>query len=214
MKTKVERIKAVRDKLNPEKEYFFTGIGSTEVTEDEFSLMKMLASVISVTFRIGVRSGRAPGSDQAFQAGVEYSNHKCSLNNLPLAPLEIYLPWRKFEIDNPNTSKDNSIWEMDHYDKASEICSTIHPIFDRLTDAQRKFHVRNVYQTLGKDLNSPSLFVLYCADEDKHGLPKGGTRTATKLAVDRNIPVLNIRGKTLTFIMDWVLEILESRLLC
>lgn len=211
MKSKTERVQLVKDRLlDMEGNNFFTGIGSTEPDQKTFDTGVAIGTLISYVFGIGLRSGRAPGMDQAFQRGVEAGNAQREMRGIPLAELEIYLPWKTFEIGNQNTSQDNAIWKYENNDLAKEICSTIHPIYDKLTDAQRMFHHRNIYQALGKDLKSPSLFLLYAAEDDKHGLPKGGTRTATKCIKDRGIPVLNITGKSIFEVMEWVLSTLEE----
>ena len=53
----------------------------------------------------------------------------------------------------------------------------------------RKFHARNCYQVLGKDLQSPSNFVLCWTPG---GAVTGGTGQALRIAIDRGIPVFNM----------------------
>ena len=74
-------------------------------------------------------------------------------------------------------------------DKALEIAASVHPAWDKCSWWAKQLHARNVYQVLGKDLNTPS-DLLVCWT--KYGEEVGGTATAIKLAKLHNISVCNI----------------------
>src|SRR3990167_10553936 len=84
-----------------------------------------------------LRSGGAPGSDTAFEAGATRR--------------EIYLPWKGF---NNNTSHLFAISE-----EAEELASWYHPGWVNLDQAARKLMARNGYQVLGSKLDDPSEFL-------------------------------------------------------
>src|SRR5690606_30646410 len=107
-----------------------------------------------------LRSGGAPGADTFFEQGVYDPELK-----------HIYLPEKGF---NKNPSQLFGVC-----DKALEIAEQIHPAWDRCKPYARLLHARNVYQVLGKTLDTPSDFLI-CWTEG--GEEKGGTRTAIKLA--------------------------------
>lgn len=125
-------------------------------------------------------SGGAEGSDQAFENGLS-----------TIAPNRIILPWDGFENKH---SKDGYMIIKDQYIlfQCEQLVSTVHPVWDKLKPGPRKMHARNVNQILGEKLDNPVKFVLYWAPEDKHGVAKGGTRTAVVLAQRLSIPTFNM----------------------
>ena len=76
--------------------------------------------------------------------------------------------------------------------QAELIAAEVHPTWDRLSQGARGLHSRNCFQVLGSDLSSPSKFLVCWAQIDKHGVPKGGTRTSWVLATQNNIPRYNL----------------------
>ena len=62
-----------------------------------------------------------------------------------------------------------------------------------LSKGAKALHTRNVYQVLGKDLKSPSTFLLCWAPPTPDGV-KGGTNTAVQLAKKHGAEVINIFG--------------------
>jgi hypothetical protein len=66
---------------------FYTGVGSREITSEEFNLIRSISNFLSGKFCL--RSGKALGSDTAFEVGVSESPFP---NNK-----EIYIPWRNFK---------------------------------------------------------------------------------------------------------------------
>lgn len=106
-----------------------------------------------------LRSGGASGADSAFELGVKDSAHK--------------------QIFRANDATDESI----------KLASTIHPAWNQCSDYARKLHGRNCMQVLGKDLHTPSEFVICYTP---NGETVGGTATAITLAKRNNIKVYNL----------------------
>lgn len=70
-----------------------------------------------------------------------------------------------------------------------ELASKYHPAWHRCSDYAKRLHARNGFQILGRDLFSPSRFVV-CWTKD--GGPTGGTGQAIRLATAYQIPVFNL----------------------
>ena len=77
-------------------------------------------------------------------------------------------------------------------EEAEKIASTIHPAWHNCNEYARKSHGRNVFQILGKDLNTPVEFVICWTP---NGEEIGGTRTAIVLARQREIKIYNLAIK-------------------
>ena len=176
---------------------FYTGVGSRDITDEEWDTITGIAKWLATWFKL--RSGKAAGADSAFEYGV-------SLSKFP-DNKEIYIPWPKFE-GNEIAGEKISLDRPDsvNYALTLQYAKEIHPAFDKLSQGAKKLHQRNVHQVLGRDVEHPvpSAFLLACADEDKNGDVKGGTRTAWMLAKKFGVPCLNIRGKTKREIFDWL----------
>lgn len=155
----------------------YAGIGSRKTPRNILSLMTKSARRLD---ELGwtLRSGGALGADLAFEMGAGRK--------------EIYLPWRNF---NKNPSPLHRIDEL-----AYAVARRYHPAWDRCTPAARKFHARNCYQILGRDLATPADFVL-CWTPD--GKVTGGTGQALRIAADYNVPVINM------FNSDWGQQVAE-----
>jgi len=107
-----------------------------------------------------LRSGGALGADSAFEYGA----------TLVGGPKEIY------RASDANKA-------------ALEMASTIHPAWHKCSDYVRKLHARNCFQVLGRDLRTPSSFLVCWT---LGGADIGGTRTAIVLARNNNVEVLNL----------------------
>jgi hypothetical protein len=138
---------------------FYAGIGSRETPKDICSLMFKLATSLAGKSYV-LRSGGALGADLAFERGCDSVRGKKEVFNA-----------------------------MNVSPEALHIASTIHPCWATLRDYARRLHGRNCYQVLGRDLASPSDFVICWT---KGGQDVGGTRTAIILARRHNIPVYNL----------------------
>lgn len=109
-----------------------------------------------------LRSGGAEGADQAFEAGISQPSMK-----------EIYRPRHS-----------------DAY--AEEIAAKIHPMWSACNVYARQLHGRNVMLVLGRDLKTPSDFVVAWTYD---GIKSGGTRTGLVLAKQRGIPAFNLADR-------------------
>ena len=169
---------------------FYTGIGSRSTPSS------VMAKMTEVGFSLAnegyvLRSGKAEGADKAFQLGVQES-FLLSGGVKPTTEAEIYIPW-------PNFKGGINLWDSwdklpNNREECYKIASEIHPVWGKLSQGARKLHGRNVCQILGNYLPEveASDFVLYYAEEDRQGNPKGGTRTAVLLAKKYNIPTINM----------------------
>ena len=109
-----------------------------------------------------LRNGDAQGSDSYFNNSVVLKENK-----------EVY------------TANDATPESM-------KMASEIHPAWDRCSEYAKKLHGRNCFQVLGKNLNSPSSFLICWTP---NGKVKGGSATAINLAIKNNIPVFNLGSK-------------------
>lgn len=119
-----------------------------------------------------LRSGHAPGADQAFERGAA-------------GQAEIYLPWETYEHETPVQG-----WRMNFPDAlAYDIAEETHPNWYTMGSGGRALHARNCHQVLGRTLTDPVKFVL-CWTESGH--KRGGTATTIRLAEKRGIHVFNL----------------------
>ena len=144
-----------------------------------------------------LRSGGADGADRAFERGVANRKNK-----------EIFLPWRNYN-NRPDAPYDTHL--VVH--KALEIAATIHPVWKDLSESVKQLHARNIHQVLGKNLDTPSKFLVCWT---KGGKPVGGTRTAIIVAQENNIPVFNIntlelKKKTAISIVEQILDLVGTK---
>lgn len=147
---------------------YYSGIGSRRTPLPVMKLMRTISIAIS-SLGLILRSGGAHGADQAFESGISVDSLK-----------EIWVPWKGF-----NGIDYGHLPSIESYDMAK----TIHPAWDKLTRGAKSLHARNCHQVLGKDLATPSEFLI-CWTEG--GKISGGTATAIRLAQNHNIPILNL----------------------
>jgi hypothetical protein len=152
----------------------YTGIGSTSTPKKIQQKMTSIATILEA-MGFTLLSGDAPGADSAFSRG-------CT-NKL------IFLPWKGF-----NDSKSPLYI---HNAKAEEIASRFHPIWERLTQGQRKFHIRNVKQVLGKECDTPSKFLICWTNDGvetgKTSQATGGSGQAIRIAQHYKVPIFNLQ---------------------
>lgn len=153
----------------------YAGVGSRETPPDVLREMSLLAAALE---RRGftLRSGHAPGADQAFESGV--GDPRCA---------EIYLPWRGFEGSTSFHYPRDLQMEL----KAEAIAQKHHPAWDRCSRGARALHSRNVKQVLGESLDRPARFCLAWTSD---GQASGGTGQAIRIARTYGVPVLNLYG--------------------
>lgn len=168
---------------------FVTGVGSRDISIDEYDL---LFDIIYHIAGLGyvLRSGDASGSDNACQLGYLQAYKDGFIG----APYEAYVAWNSWRA-NPRTKLSWLIYpgQLRDWRRAELTMNWIHPAANKLRRGGRALHTRNIFQVLGLDLNTPSTGLVCCADADRNGVPKGGTRTAWVMARRRDIPCLNIR---------------------
>jgi len=149
---------------------FYAGIVSRETPPLILEQMTMLAfSLESAGYCL--RSGGASGADEAFEYGADTK--------------EIFFPWPGFaQCDGIVVSETSEI-----YFEAEDIAKQVHPAWRKLTQGGRRLHTRNVFQVLGRDLETPSRFVVAWT---RGGKLIGGTATALSIAMNHNIPIFNL----------------------
>jgi hypothetical protein len=155
---------------------YFAGIGSRECPKEILYTLRDASKYFSQRGYI-LRSGGASGSDDYCERGVDsVSGEK-----------EIYLPWKYFNDNLSELYPDN----LPNFYKAKEMAAKYHPAWKRMGEPAKLLHGRNCYQILGKNLDTPVNFVLcYCPVEN--GELRGGTAQALRVALDYNIPIINL----------------------
>jgi len=150
------------------KKKYYTGVGSRE-TPDKYLIIINKISKILAQLNYILRSGGAKGSDKAFENGCDYIDNKLK---------EIYYP-------------------NDATEESMVIARKYHKGWFKCTEYAKKLHGRNTLQVLGKNLKTPSEFVIcYTKDgclkhKDRNELT-GGTGTAISIADKFGIPIINL----------------------
>ena len=145
---------------------YYTGIGSRSTPPHILNIMTQLATKLS-TEGWTLRSGGTDGADTAFEQGA--------------LSKEIYLPWPGF---NNSSSPLNTVST-----EAMTLASKFHPAWDKLSRPVRLLMARNMYQVTGRDLNTPSSFLVCYTN---NGKLVGGTRQAIEYAMSLGIEVINL----------------------
>lgn len=172
---------------------FYAGIGSRETPQDVLDLMTALAEKLAWDGWT-LRTGGAPGADQAFEAGAVTVDGYA---------LRLYLPWPGFEgrasIKHADKAAHLPYSEATCFDNPEPwtfaIAEKHHPAWHLLKQGGRKLQARNVHQVLGHEVNfetepQKSAFVV-CWTKD--GKASGGTGQAIRIAEAYGVPVRNLR---------------------
>lgn len=158
----------------------YTGIGSRKTPSEILALMEAYGRHLATNGWL-LRSGGADGADLAFQRGVL------------AGPKEIFLPWDGFNTHVHDPQKGFYVAEtFGNYAQAQEIAQHNHPAWKNCGQGARRLHTRNVYQVLGKDLNTPSHALICWAEPSSDGHVKGGTGMAVRIAKQCDVPVINL----------------------
>jgi hypothetical protein len=179
------------------------GIGSRETPD---LVLQFMTAVMRALAERGwtLRSGGAPGADQACEAG--YAAHR--------ERAQIFLPWKGFEGSKspfyPPYIADGELqgtiehlrgrWEpklltgrespTNVVANAYLLAEHFHPAWNRVTPGAKKLQSRNGHQMLGLKLDDPSdLVVAWTVD----GEATGGTGQAIRIADHFGIPVVNLK---------------------
>lgn len=148
----------------------FAGIGSRKSPPDILATMEEIGRLLALK-GLTLRSGHAPGADQAFERGVISAGGKH----------EIYIPCPGFEGSR------SKLFEIGP--EAIELAERMHPAWSRLTDFDRKLQARNGYQVLGPFLSLYSDFIVCWTSGGKI---TGGTGQALRIAQAYSIRVYNL----------------------
>lgn len=116
-----------------------------------------------------LRSGHAPGCDQAFEVGAGLA-------------AEVFLPWPEFESGVPTVARHVEPWPAAW---AYRMAAHFHPAWGRLGSGARALHARNCHEVLGVDLMDPVRFVVCWVPSGR----EGGTGQALRIARALSIPV-------------------------
>lgn len=152
-------------------------------------IIKKYSIVTEVLAEEGVilRSGNAHGFDQV-------------LYNILVENREIYLPHSRFgrPLEN-STNVYTPRFDFANYKQAEEIVRELHPN-KNLKPTQMRYLARDVYQVLGKDLNTPSDVVFCWTEDGAYTLEQlttdtGGTAMAIRVAIHYGIPVVNLNAE-------------------
>jgi hypothetical protein len=149
---------------------YYAGIGSRETPSEFCNLFERVAFYLAQKGCV-LRSGHAKGADQAFEYGCDKARGQ----------KEIYLPWKGFELSNSDL-----IVEINK--EAYKIAKEFHPYFYRMSIGGQKLQARNSHQVLGKDLKTPSNFIICWT---KGGKGEGGTGQALRIAKHYEIPIFD-----------------------
>ena len=156
---------------------YYSGVGSRETPPNICKMMTKIANALQESYTL--RSGHAPGADTAFETGITNGN------------MEIYIPWKGF-----GKSK-STLYEQP--DKAFEIAEEYHPNWKGLKQSVKHLMARNVLQVLGKDLQTPSHFLICwtpdgCESHRTRTRKTGGTGQAISIAEAYGVPVVNMKN--------------------
>lgn len=163
---------------------YYAGIGSRETPKD---ILELMGSIARGLYRQGyvLRSGGAPGADQAFEWAV-WRHAPDAYHAIRQA--EIYLPWASFEQDNRSPIIPRL---TEPQEEAFQVAEFYHPRFRYLKYGAKKLIARNSHQIFGPDIGNPikSDFVVCWTKGAKGG---GGTGQAIRIASAIGIPVYDL----------------------
>lgn len=96
--------------------------------------------------------------------------------------------------------------------EAMAISAEYHPAWNKCSQYAKQLHGRNAFQVLGKDLATPSSFLICwtpdgCETHATRGYSTGGTGTAISIANAYNIPVYNLANiESFNLINHWIVN--------
>ena len=172
----------------------YTLIGSRETPEEILTILEKFAYKAASLGYIG-RSGGAGGADTCLEVGVtSYLKDKSLSDNYKNDLMEVYLPWKDFNGRVSSEAGYYTLKELPMQHEAYKLAEEIHPAWDRCSQGAKALHARNTMQVLGKDLNSPSRFILCYGKSVTEGsvIPKGGTATACRLGEKHEVQIFNL----------------------
>jgi len=151
---------------------YYAGIGSRETPgRIKYDMTEIALQLEEKDYVL--RSGHAPGADQAFERGADRA--------------DIWVPWSKFEQHVPYPKF--VTLHIGSSPEAFELAEKFHPRWKYISQGAKKLIARNGHQILGKNLTSPVQFVV-CWTKD--GKEVGGTAQGIRIAKHYGIPVYNL----------------------
>lgn len=164
----------------------YTGIGSRTTPPPVLLTMRALAKHLARGGAV-LRSGGAPGADQAFAAGAALALPPGARHLTP----EIYLPWANFSGQKGIVADDRQ------FAAAMAVMANHHPAWPRLPYSMRRLHARNAFQVLGAGLDARSEFVACWTPDgaeraEETSITTGGTGSAIRLASAHGVPIYNL----------------------
>lgn len=159
------------------RQLIYTGIGSRQTPESHLHAMQNIGAALAQRGWL-LRSGHAPGADQAFEIGCLSRDGK----------KEIFLPWDGFE-NAPHNDPDYITPNFSA--NVMQLASEIHPAWNKCNPWVKKLHARNINQVIGPNDHTPVLSdLVICATKNASGT--GGTGQAIRLANRLGIPVFDL----------------------
>lgn len=141
---------------------------------------------------VAVSSGDAEGADRAGVRGAMRSSW------WPDIGARVYLAWNGVRHeDGFKRWADNKIYfdasQFENYEEAQALALKARGSFAGLKRGGIAMHSRNPYQVLLDNLATPvASVVCWAKPTGKKGNVSGGTGTAVRIALDHNIPVINL----------------------
>jgi hypothetical protein len=167
---------------------FYTGVGSRSTPNSILDVIEKIAEKLynlEWTLRSG---GCKEGPDAEFER--VYENRFTTISDLARRKFvhkelyEIYYPNRSFKNSFGAYSIDPDIWE-----EAKTLAEKFHPNWQACSQKARDLHTRNSFQILGRDLQTPSKFVVCYTPK---GAVVGRTGQTLRLALHHEIPIFNL----------------------
>lgn len=176
-----------RAEMKPDKIIYYAGVGSRNTPGYILRLMERLGERLREDAMI-LRSGHAPGADQAFERGAG-------------GAAQIFLPWASFEQDvafSASRTHKGIVVHPSIYNEPTKdaflTAAGYHPNWNGLSQGAQKLMARNVHQIIGPDLTRPTpVEFVICWTID--GRASGGTGQAIRIAEDLHIPVYNLHDE-------------------
>ena len=172
-----------------------TLIGTAKTATDVDGVRMINAAAYSVIEGHTVVSGGAPQMDSAAERGVDIMRQ---INPEREYHKKIILPWNNFE-KRQEDGKDFFLLDATMTEIAERLLKAAGIVwYPALSPGIKKLYARNAFQILLPDYSKTDV-VGWIAPEDKHGLPKGGTRIAVLMAHCLDIPTFNLRTQDEAF---------------
>lgn len=162
----------------------YAGVGARATPDAVLTLMTSVAAALAA-LGYTLRTGGAPGADQAFTAGAARARGR----------IEMYLPQPGYERRALKMLAPFTVLQEQPSAAAMTLAARYHPAWTRLSPTVQRLHARNAHQILGADLQSPARMVIcWTADGSLDGSTRaaGGTGQALRIAAAHDVSVFNL----------------------